>query len=104
MAASTIGKAVPRIEGAAKVTGSERYAADITIPGSLTARVLRATVPHARLVRVDTSRAAAFPGVHAVLTGADISSIFVGQRLKDMPILAVDRVRFAGEGIAAVAA
>jgi len=104
MAVTTIGKPVPRIEGASKVTGGERYAADVTIPGSLTARVLRATVPHARLRRVDTSRAAALPGVYAVLTGADISSIFVGQRLKDMPILAIDRVRFAGEGIAAVAA
>lgn len=103
MAASTIGKPVPRIEGASKVTGGERYAADITIPGSLHARVLRSTVPHARVKRIDTSRAKALPGVHAVLTGADISSIFVGQRLKDMPLLAVDRVRFAGEGLAAVA-
>ncbi len=104
MVLTTIGKPVPRIEGAAKVTGGERYAADITLPGSLIARVLRSAVPHARLRRVDASRARALPGVHAVLTGADIPTIFVGQRLKDMPILAVDRVRFAGEAIAAVAA
>jgi CO/xanthine dehydrogenase Mo-binding subunit len=104
MAVSTIGKPVPRIEGAAKVTGGERYAADIHIPGALHAKVLRATVAHVRIKGIDTSRASAFPGVHAVLTGADVSSIFVGQRLKDMPILAVDRVRFAGEAIAAVAA
>src|SRR5436190_21412115 len=103
MAVTTIGQAV-RIEGAAKVTGGEHYAADVAIPGTLHTRVLRATVPHARIRSIDTARARSLPGVHAVVTGADIASIFVGQRLKDMPLLAIDRVRFAGEGLAAVVA
>ena len=91
MAVSTIGRSVPRIEGAAKVTGGEPYAADVTIPGSLHARVLRSTVGHARINGIDTSRAKALPGVHAVLTGADVSNVYVGQRLKDMPLLAIDQ-------------
>src|SRR5438093_7599926 len=101
---ATIGKAVPRVEGAAKVTGAEVYAGDITLPGTLYASVLRSSVPHGRIIRIDTSRARALPGVHAVVTGADAAGVLTGQRLKDMPVLATDRVRFVGEPVAAVAA
>lgn len=100
----TIGKPIPRVEGVSKVTGQELYAADVTLPETLWAKVLRSTVPHGRLVRVDASRARALRGVQAVLTGADIPSLLIGQRLKDMPVLAVDRVRYVGEPVAAVAA
>jgi carbon-monoxide dehydrogenase large subunit len=98
-----VGTDVPRIEGRDKVTGATRYAVDIQLPGMLWARVLRSQVPHATL-RIDATAARALPGVHAVLTAADIGEVRVGVTIRDMPLLAVDRVRFAGEPIAAVAA
>ena len=61
-------------------------------------------MPHARIVKVDTSKAKALKGVRAVLTGADVKDIFVGTRLKDQPVLAYDKVRMSGDAIAAVAA
>ena len=61
-------------------------------------------MPHARIVKVDTSKAKALKGVHAVLTGADVQDIFVGTRVKDQPVLAYDKVRMGGDAIAAVAA
>jgi CO/xanthine dehydrogenase Mo-binding subunit len=104
MAYKFVGKAVPRLEGADKVSGKTRYAADIEIPGALWAKILRSPLPHARIVNVDTSKAAKLLGVHAIITGADIPSIMTGLRMKDMPLLARERVRFVGEPIAAVAA
>ena len=61
-------------------------------------------MPHARIVKVDTSKATALTGVRAVLTGADVRDIFVGTRVKDQPVLAYDKVRSGGDAIAAVAA
>ena len=104
MAYKFVGKSVPRLEGAEKVTGQTRYAADIDIPGALWAKVLRSPLPHARVVSVDTSKAARLPGVAAVISGADVSRYMTGLRMKDMPLLAVDRVRYVGEPVAAVAA
>lgn len=104
MAFKFVGKAVPRLEGAEKVSGKLRYAADFEIPGSLFAKILRASLPHAHIVKIDTAKAARLPGVRAVITGADIPAVMVGLRMKDMPLLARERVRFVGEAIAAVAA
>ncbi len=104
MAYRTVGKALPRIEGYGKVTGQTKYAADLEFPGLLWAKVLRSSVPHARIVRVDTSKAKSLSGVRAVLTGADVKDIFVGTRVKDQPVLAHDKVRMAGDAVAAVAA
>jgi CO/xanthine dehydrogenase Mo-binding subunit len=104
MAYKFVGKAVPRLEGADKVSGKTRYAADIEIPGALWAKILRSSLPHARIVNVDTSKAAKLAGVHAIITGADIPPVMTGLRMKDMPLLARERVRFVGEPIAAVAA
>ena len=101
---ATIGQSLPRIEGEQKVTGATQYTADLALPGTLWGRVLRSPLPHARIVRVDTSRAAQVPGVHAVLTGADVRGIRYGRRLYDVPVLADERVRFVGERVAAVAA
>ena len=67
-------------------------------------RVLRSPYPYARIVSVDTSQAEALPGVHAVVTGQDISDAKIGRRMVDMPILAQGVVRFVGEKVAAVAA
>jgi CO/xanthine dehydrogenase Mo-binding subunit len=104
MAYKFVGKSVPRLEGADKVSGKMRYAADVEIPGALWAKILRSPLPHARIVKIDTSRAAKLPGVHAIITGADIPAVMTGLRMKDMPLLARERVRFVGEPIAAVAA
>ena len=104
MAYKTIGKSLPRIEGVGKVTGETRYAADLRFEGLLWAKVLRSPIAHGRIVKVDTSKARAVSGVHAILTGADVADIFVGTRVKDQPVLATDWVRFVGDAVAAVAA
>jgi len=104
MAYKSVNKAVPRIEGADKVSGRTRYAADLAFPEALSARILRSPLPHARIVSVDDSKATRLAGVRAVISGADIGPVYVGLRMKDMPLLATDRVRFVGEPVAAVAA
>jgi CO/xanthine dehydrogenase Mo-binding subunit len=104
MAYAVVGQPVLREEGWEKVTGAARYTADVPLRGALWARCLRSPLPHARIVRIDTSRARALPGVRAVLTAADFPPALLGRRLKDEPIVARDRVRFVGERVAAVAA
>ena len=104
MAYKFVGKATPRLEGAEKVTGKTRYAADVEIPDALWAKLLRSPLPHARILKVDTSKAAKLPGVRAVISGADIPPVLTGLRMKDMPVLARERVRYVGEPVAAVAA
>jgi CO/xanthine dehydrogenase Mo-binding subunit len=104
MAYTTIGQPTVRVEGQEKVTGAMRYTADVALPGTLWGRALRSPLPHARVLRLDTSRARHVSGVHAVLTGDDVRGVRYGRRLFDVPVLAEDRVRFAGERVAAVAA
>jgi CO/xanthine dehydrogenase Mo-binding subunit len=99
-----IGVAGPRIDGVEKVTGEAKYAADQSLPGMLFGRLLHSSRPHARIVRVDTSAATALPGVHTVITAADVTEQFYGRRIKDMPVLARGVVRYVGERVAAVAA
>jgi CO/xanthine dehydrogenase Mo-binding subunit len=100
-----VGKAIPRVEGAAKVTGQARYAADFSLPGTVWGKCLHSTYAHARIVRIDTSKASALPGVHAVITGADTRDGGLwGRGVKDAPPLAYGRVRYYGERVAAVAA
>jgi len=101
---SAVGQSVTRGEGPDKVTGKARYTADVLLPGMLWGKVLRSPFPHARIVSIDTSKARALPGVHAVITGQDIPDRRVGRRLRDFPVLARDRVVFVGEKVAAVAA
>ncbi|HZA24491.1 MAG TPA: molybdopterin cofactor-binding domain-containing protein, partial [Dehalococcoidia bacterium] len=101
---TTIGQPTARVEGQEKVTGATQYTADISLPGTLWGRALRSPLPHARIIRIDTTQAQQVPGVHAVLTGADVRGIRYGRRLYDVPVLAEDRVRFVGERVAAVAA
>jgi CO/xanthine dehydrogenase Mo-binding subunit len=93
-----------RVEGPLKVTGAARYTADVHMPGMLWLAYTRSPRPHARIVSVDTSAARQVPGVHAVLTGADIPNVRLGRRLLDWPALARDRVRMVGDRVAAVAA
>ena len=92
-----VGKPIGRIEGPDKVTGAASYSADILLPGMLSGKALRSPYTHARILSIDTSRAKRLPGVHAVLTAADVSDALLGRRMLDMPILARDRVRFIGK-------
>jgi CO/xanthine dehydrogenase Mo-binding subunit len=93
-----------RIDGHDKVTGAARYAADISRPGMLHAKVLRSPLPHARIVSMDLSRARDLPGVEVALSGEDLPDCRVGRSMRDMPVLARGKVRFIGEKVAAVAA
>lgn len=104
MAHRIVGQRFGRLDGADKVTGAARYSADVTLPGMVWGKALRSPLAHARIVRVDASRARALPGVLAVLTAADVPDLLVGRRMFDMPLLARDRVRFVGEKVAVVAA
>lgn len=99
-----VGHPVGRVEGPDKVSGKMVYTADVQVPEALWGKCLRSTMAHARLVRVDAARAREVPGVHAVLTGADVPDLRVGVSLQDLPVLARDRVRFIGDKIAAAAA
>ncbi len=101
---ATIGQPVGRAEGPGKVTGAAMYPADINLPGTLVGKCLRSPYPHARILSIDASQARQVPGVHAVLTGVDIAETLVGRFLRDLPVLARDVVRFAGQKVAAVAA
>ena len=101
---AVIGAPIPHIEGKGKITGHAMYAADVTLPGMLTARVLRSPHPHARIVRADAAPARQVPGVRAALTGQDVPGHLWGKVMRDMPVLCWDRVRFIGDRVAAVAA
>src|SRR5262245_9789918 len=74
------------------------------LPGMLWGKCLRSPFPHARILSIDTSQARRLPGVHAVLTGADLPELRLGRFLLDIPVLARERVRFIGEKVVAVAA
>jgi CO/xanthine dehydrogenase Mo-binding subunit len=93
-----------RVDGAIKTSGAAKYTADFAMPGMLWADFVAGTMAHAKIVSIDTSAARAMPGVHAVLTGRDIGEHYFGRRLCDWPVLSIDRVRFIGEFVAAVAA
>ncbi|HBY92917.1 MAG TPA: hypothetical protein DEP84_02970 [Chloroflexi bacterium] len=99
-----VGKSVPVVDGVAKVTGQARYANDITLPGQLYAKTLRSPYPHARIVRIDTSKAKALPGVEAVLTADDMPPTTFLRPLDYGPVLNKDRVRLVGDAVAVVAA
>jgi CO/xanthine dehydrogenase Mo-binding subunit len=110
-----VGKPVRRIDALAKAVGATVYAGDYSLPGMLHAKVLRSAQPSARLLRVDTSKAKALPGVVCILTSQDLTGGRVagdmpgqtGQKRvvsADVPVLASGVVRFVGEPIALVAA
>lgn len=101
-----VGRDVPRVDARAKVTGEARFAGDLVLPGMLHGRLLRSPYAHATITRIDTTAAAAVPGVVAVMTGDDLADIdpYYGHALKDRPLIAIDRVRFVGEPVVAVAA
>jgi CO/xanthine dehydrogenase Mo-binding subunit len=93
-----------RPDGEEKVTGSGRYTADLTLTGQAHAKFRYADHPHARIVRIDTSRAEAMPGVVAVITQMDLPDVRFGGFVQDRTLFAKDVVRFEGEIVAGVAA
>ena len=99
-----VGLSIPRPDGAEKVTGRVQYVADMTSRGLLHAKLLRSPHAHARIVRIDASKARALPGVRAVLTARDIPELKHKAPTRAHAVLAIDRVVFAGQPVAAVAA
>src|SRR5687767_2174425 len=99
-----VGKAAPRVEGPEKVAGKAAYAADKIFPRMVWGKAVRSTLPHAKILNIDTSKAKLQPGVLAVLTAEDVPDVLTGRQLQDTPVLARDRARFIGEKIAVVGA
>ena len=103
---TVIGTNVRRIDGVEKVSGQGLYAGDLRLPGMAYAKVLRSPLPHARIRRIDASKAAALTGVVAVVSrdNLNLASNSFGAYVKDQQILATDKVRYVGDMVAAVAA
>jgi 4-hydroxybenzoyl-CoA reductase alpha subunit len=106
---SFVGKSVPRKDGVEKVTGKALYTVDMVLPGMLWGKILRSPYPHAKILHIDTNRAEKLPGVKAVITGKDTLGIKHGfvetpRYPPDQYPIAMDRVRYIGEEVAAVAA
>ena len=100
-----VGKENRKVDGMSKATGEAIYTDDIQLPGMLHAKMLRSPHAHARIVSVDTSKAEALPGVVATLVGAELPIRYgVIPWTPDEHALAVDKVRFIGDEVAAVAA
>ena len=106
---SVVGKSIPRLDGRVKATGEAKFAVDVVLPGMLYGKILRSPYPHAKIVNIDTSKAEALPGVKAVISGKDTGVVRFGfidtprYPVEQCP-LAVDKVRYIGEDVAAVAA
>ncbi len=100
-----IGQPLPMSDARAKVTGLGKYTDDLTLPGMLYGRILHSPYPHARIVSIDTTAAERLPGVYAVATGRDAPTPYgilpIGH---DERVFALDRVRYIGDNVAAVAA
>ena len=99
-----VGRPTPRVEGRLKVTGKALYSADLNLPGMLWGKVLRSPIAYGEIKSIDVSKASAVPGVHAVISGRDVTGLRIGRCIYDTPVLADGVVRFIGEKVAAVAA
>ncbi len=99
-----IGKSKARLDGAYKATAQVRYLDDLVLPGMLWGKVLRSEYAHAKILRIDVSKAERLKGVAAVVTGADVPLVRSGRHLKDRTMFAASKVRYAGDALAAVAA
>ncbi|HTE04572.1 MAG TPA: hypothetical protein VK824_00135, partial [Planctomycetota bacterium] len=98
-----VGRRVRKVDGIHKATGQAVYADDIALPGMLHAKTLRSPHAHALIRGIDASAALALPGVHAVITGRDLPITYgVIPWTQDENALAVEKVRFIGDEVAAV--
>lgn len=101
---NVIGKSATRVDAMGKVTGQALFPGDLNIPGMLHMKILFAERPHARITRLDTSKAEAYPGVVAVFTAKDVPVNEYGLQKPDQPVLCGDVVRFVGDQIALIVA
>ncbi|MBA4416772.1 MAG: xanthine dehydrogenase family protein molybdopterin-binding subunit [Syntrophus sp. (in: bacteria)] len=99
-----IGKRIPKKDAPLKTTGAAVYIQDMKVPGMLYGRILYSKYPHAKIVKIDTSKAEALPGVKVVLTGADVPNNFKFGFIKDNPPLKTGKVLSTRDEVAAVAA
>jgi CO/xanthine dehydrogenase Mo-binding subunit len=101
-----VGRDLARTDAVPKTTGAATYTVDISFPGMLHAKVLRSPHAHARIIAIDATKARDMPGVHAVVTRDDLAGLnpTYGYFIKDQPIVAIDKVRYIGDTVAAVAA
>lgn len=101
-----VGHEAARKDAVPKTTGAATYTVDVSFPGMLHAKVLRSPHAHARITSIDASKARSMPGVHAVITRDDLDGLnpTYGYFIKDQPIVAMDKVRYIGDTVAAVAA
>jgi CO/xanthine dehydrogenase Mo-binding subunit len=106
MSTKVIGESLPRIDAWDKVTGQARYPGDFSMPAMLHAKVVWSEYPHARVRRIDTSKAEALPGVVRVITYRDVPVNEYGINITDQPVLVAegDKVRWVGDRIAIVVA
>jgi CO/xanthine dehydrogenase Mo-binding subunit len=100
---SYVGRDIPRLDAVEKVTGTAAYTGDLRFPGMLHAKLLKSPHAHAKIIKIETGEAEKLYGVRAILTGKDADYRF-GIYMCDKAILAVDKVRYVGEPVAAVAA
>ena len=103
---SLIGTNVPMVGGIAKVRGAIQYVADMEFPGQLYAKALRSPYAHAKVISIDTSQALALSGVRAVISRDDLAGLnpYFGTGVEDQPVVAIDKVHYVGDIVAAVAA
>ena len=101
-----VNHSIPRRDGRVKVTGKAAYVSDLKLIGMAYAKVLRSPYAHAKIIAIDKSKAESHPGVYCVVTGYDLDGLnpYYGHAVKDHPLLAIDKVRYAGEPVAAVVA
>src|SRR5438876_4003071 len=97
-------RSVRRLEGKSKVDGSAEYILNLSVPGMLHGKIARSSVAHGKIVHIDVTAALALEGVYAVITGEDIHRLipdpYYGPAFHDQPILALEKVRYAGEPVA----
>jgi CO/xanthine dehydrogenase Mo-binding subunit len=107
-APGAVGRSVPRLEARAKVTGRAEYVHNLVLPGMLHGKIFRSSVAHGRIKCIDVGGARAVKGVYRVVTAEDIRSLipdpYYGPAFHDQPILAIDKVHYAGEPVAVVLA
>lgn len=103
---AVLGKRTPKLDGVAKASGSARFSRDLILPRMLYGGILRSPHAHARILNIDTRRAARLPGVKAVVTGKDTAGVKFGvfRETRDQYALPIDKVRYIGDEVAAVAA
>jgi len=101
-----IGKSVKRVGGKERVNGALKFAADLKFPNALHVKLVRLEVAHARIIRIDKSKALALPGVRYILTGEDLPKDMplYGPFIEDQPLLAIEETKFYGDPVAAVVA